>query len=156
LLLNMPPEASTTDLPTQPVFVPLMQRVFGHVARRPFPNLPEVVVGEGLVLTPPAGATGPQCRQDRPPVIGRRRVGIPIATHELQPIRRIGDAGVGTEARRLFHGDRPRPAMQDGVNIRSSTLNVRRSTFCTRRASPPANGHSIGPFVPSYPPRIGL
>lgn len=79
LLANFEPAPAATDLPTLPVFVPLLHRLAGFVARGPRPEDARVLVGE------PWGPGG--LAADRPGFLDRSAVadGAPLAVN-LDPL----------------------------------------------------------------------
>jgi hypothetical protein len=61
LIANFDPSDAGGDLVRQPVFVPLLHRLVGYVARNPWPELDEAIAGAEVALDPPASATEVEC-----------------------------------------------------------------------------------------------
>lgn len=78
LLANFQPTPEATDLPSLPVFVPLLHRLVGHVARGPRPEEWRVLVGQ------PWGPDGRTA--DRPGFIEPPVVGQPVLAANLDPL----------------------------------------------------------------------
>lgn len=85
LIANFGGTPQQGDLPSQEVFVPLMHRLVGYLARSPWPQLEGLTAGEARAIPIPARATAPVCTS---PDGAALAVQVQPGSWRLQPVTR--------------------------------------------------------------------